>query len=96
MAPLAVELAPIRINAVSPGFVDTPWWSGMPDDARQEYFAENHLQRLMKPIQQVRVRRVRPVTGLVHLDDVGPVPEAARQFGLLASKTNLNQASGDC
>jgi NAD(P)-dependent dehydrogenase (short-subunit alcohol dehydrogenase family) len=38
--PLAVELAPIRVNAVSPGVVDTPWWSGLPDDARQEYFAQ--------------------------------------------------------
>lgn len=36
--PLAVELAPIRVNAVSPGFIDTPWWSGMPDDAREEFF----------------------------------------------------------
>jgi len=25
--PLAVELAPIRVNAVSPGFVVTPWWA---------------------------------------------------------------------
>ncbi|MFC4243802.1 SDR family oxidoreductase [Gryllotalpicola reticulitermitis] len=37
--PLAVELAPRRINAVSPGLVDTPWWSGMPDQARADYFA---------------------------------------------------------
>lgn len=37
--PLAVELAPIRVNAVSPGLVDTPWWSGMPEEARREYFA---------------------------------------------------------
>ncbi|TVT42400.1 SDR family oxidoreductase [Amycolatopsis rhizosphaerae] len=38
--PLAVELAPIRVNGVSPGLVDTPWWSGMPEDARREYFAQ--------------------------------------------------------
>jgi NAD(P)-dependent dehydrogenase (short-subunit alcohol dehydrogenase family) len=37
--PLAVELAPIRVNAVSPGLVDTPWWSGLPEEARREYFA---------------------------------------------------------
>jgi len=36
--PLAVELAPIRVNGVSPGLVDTPWWSGLPEDVRQEYF----------------------------------------------------------
>jgi NAD(P)-dependent dehydrogenase (short-subunit alcohol dehydrogenase family) len=38
--PLAVELAPIRVNGVSPGLVDTPWWSGLPDDARQAYFTQ--------------------------------------------------------
>jgi NAD(P)-dependent dehydrogenase (short-subunit alcohol dehydrogenase family) len=38
--PLAAELAPIRVNGVSPGVVDTPWWSGLPDDARQAYFAQ--------------------------------------------------------
>ena len=37
--PLAVELAPIRVNAVSPGLVDTPWWNGLPEDAKREYFA---------------------------------------------------------
>jgi len=39
--PLAVELAPVRVNAVSPGLVDTPWWDGMPEDARREYFAQS-------------------------------------------------------
>jgi NAD(P)-dependent dehydrogenase (short-subunit alcohol dehydrogenase family) len=30
----------IGVNGVSPGLVDTPWWSGLPDDARQAYFAQ--------------------------------------------------------
>jgi NAD(P)-dependent dehydrogenase (short-subunit alcohol dehydrogenase family) len=38
--PLAVELAPIRVNAVSPGLVDTPWWSGLPEADRQAWFAQ--------------------------------------------------------
>jgi NAD(P)-dependent dehydrogenase (short-subunit alcohol dehydrogenase family) len=38
--PLAVELAPVRVNGVSPGFVDTPWWSGLPDDVRRAYFEQ--------------------------------------------------------
>jgi NAD(P)-dependent dehydrogenase (short-subunit alcohol dehydrogenase family) len=38
--PLATELAPIRVNGISPGFVDTPWWSGLPDEARDAFFAQ--------------------------------------------------------
>jgi NAD(P)-dependent dehydrogenase (short-subunit alcohol dehydrogenase family) len=38
VGPLAVELAPLRVNAVSPGVIDTPWWSGMPEDQRRAYF----------------------------------------------------------
>lgn len=37
--PLAVELAPVRVNAVSPGVIDTHWWNSMPDDQRQAYFS---------------------------------------------------------
>jgi NAD(P)-dependent dehydrogenase (short-subunit alcohol dehydrogenase family) len=37
--PLAVELAPVRVNAVSPGVIDTPWWDGLPEDQRAELFA---------------------------------------------------------
>ncbi|MFC7328202.1 SDR family oxidoreductase [Marinactinospora rubrisoli] len=38
--PLAAELAPVRVNAVSPGVVDTPWWSFLPDEHRQAQFTE--------------------------------------------------------
>jgi NAD(P)-dependent dehydrogenase (short-subunit alcohol dehydrogenase family) len=36
--PLAAELAPVRVNAVSPGVVETPWWSFLPEDQRQAQF----------------------------------------------------------
>ncbi|WP_371651695.1 MULTISPECIES: SDR family oxidoreductase [unclassified Streptomyces] len=36
---LAVELGPIRVNAVSPGVVDTPWWDWMDADAKAQTFA---------------------------------------------------------
>ena len=36
---LAVELGPIRVNAVSPGLVDTPMWHAMPEERRSAYFA---------------------------------------------------------
>ena len=35
---LAVELAPIRVNAVSPGLVDTPIYDAMPPARREEMF----------------------------------------------------------
>lgn len=38
--PLAVELAPIRVNGVSPGLVDTPWWSGLPAADRSAWFTQ--------------------------------------------------------
>lgn len=36
--PLAVELRPRRVNAVSPGVVDTPWWNWLDPEAKQETF----------------------------------------------------------
>jgi NAD(P)-dependent dehydrogenase (short-subunit alcohol dehydrogenase family) len=35
---LAVELAPIRVNAISPGVIDTGAWDAMGDDGKREYF----------------------------------------------------------
>lgn len=35
---LAVELAPVRVNIVTPGVVRTNLWNGMPDSDRENYF----------------------------------------------------------
>ena len=42
---LAVELAPVRVNAVSPGIIDTPTWSAMPAEDRSALFG--HLAEVL-------------------------------------------------
>jgi NAD(P)-dependent dehydrogenase (short-subunit alcohol dehydrogenase family) len=37
---LAIELAPIRVNVVTPGFVDTGLWSNVPEEARHQMFRD--------------------------------------------------------
>ena len=37
---LAVELAPRRVNAVSPGVIDTPWWDAVPIARRDTMFTQ--------------------------------------------------------
>jgi len=37
---LAKELKPLRINAVSPGVVDTPWWNFVPDNEKAKVFEQ--------------------------------------------------------
>jgi NAD(P)-dependent dehydrogenase (short-subunit alcohol dehydrogenase family) len=53
VAPLAVELGPLRVNAVSPGVIDTHWWSALPQDQRRAYFesvaAVSPVRRVGKP-----------------------------------------------
>ena len=53
VGPLAIEFAPVRVNAVSPGLVDSPYWDRLQPDARERLFeqrARNHLTgRVGKP-----------------------------------------------
>jgi len=36
---LALELAPIRVNAISPGVIDTGAWDGLGEERKADYFA---------------------------------------------------------
>ncbi|HEY1406104.1 MAG TPA: SDR family oxidoreductase [Spirochaetota bacterium] len=51
--PLAVELAPLRVNAVSPGVIDTPWWDIYDAHTRQilfsQFAAQTPVNRIGKP-----------------------------------------------
>ena len=50
---LAVELAPIRVNAMSPGVIDTGAWDAMGEDGKRDYFehiaAHNPAGRIGTP-----------------------------------------------
>jgi NAD(P)-dependent dehydrogenase (short-subunit alcohol dehydrogenase family) len=50
---LAVELAPIRVNAISPGVIDTGAWDALGDDGKRDYFehiaASNPAGRIGTP-----------------------------------------------
>jgi NAD(P)-dependent dehydrogenase (short-subunit alcohol dehydrogenase family) len=50
---LAVELAPVRVNAMSPGVIDTGAWDSLGDEGKREYFehiaASNPARRIGTP-----------------------------------------------
>jgi NAD(P)-dependent dehydrogenase (short-subunit alcohol dehydrogenase family) len=50
---LAVELAPIRVNAISPGVIDTGAWDAMGEEGKRDYFehiaAGNPARRIGTP-----------------------------------------------
>jgi NAD(P)-dependent dehydrogenase (short-subunit alcohol dehydrogenase family) len=53
IAVLAKELKPLRVNAVSPGLIDTPWWDFLPADAKKQVFTDFsagvHVGRIGQP-----------------------------------------------
>jgi NAD(P)-dependent dehydrogenase (short-subunit alcohol dehydrogenase family) len=50
---LSAELRPLRVNGVSPGVIDTPWWDFMAEDQKRavftEYGAKSPVGRVGKP-----------------------------------------------
>ncbi|MDH6132711.1 NAD(P)-dependent dehydrogenase (short-subunit alcohol dehydrogenase family) [Kitasatospora sp. MAA4] len=60
--PLAVELAPLRVNAVSPGVIDTAWWSAVPAEQRAEIF-----DGLAAATPVGRVGRAEDVAGVIRM-----------------------------
>jgi NAD(P)-dependent dehydrogenase (short-subunit alcohol dehydrogenase family) len=50
---LAVELMPLRVNGVSPGVIDTPWWDAMPKEQKlamfKDFAAKTPVGRVGRP-----------------------------------------------
>jgi len=57
---LSAECKPLRINAVSPGVIDTPWWDFLPAPARQQVFDD-----LSARVNTGRVGRPEEVAGAI-------------------------------
>ena len=74
---LAVELAPIRVNAVAPGPVRTPLWAGAPDALFDQLAAGTLLGRVAEPMDVARaylaLMQQDYVTGTVAVVDGGSV-----------------------
>ena len=49
---MAVELAPIRVNAVMPGVIETNLWDGMPKEQRESFYQSVADSLLVKRIGQ--------------------------------------------
>jgi len=58
---LSKELKPLRVNAISPGLIDTPWWDFLPADAKNQVFtdftAQVSLGRVGRPEEVAKTIR---------------------------------------
>lgn len=58
VGPLALEWAPVRVNAVSPGLIDTPYWRKMPADAVERMYRSiaerSPAKRVGEPVDVAR------------------------------------------
>lgn len=76
---LATEMAPVRVNCVSPGRIETPWWDYLPPEQRLALFertaAGSPLKRIGQPeeiaAQIVHLMQNGFMTGSVVLVDGG-------------------------
>lgn len=76
---LATEMAPVRVNCVSPGRIETPWWDFLPPADRQALFDRTAsglpLKRIGRPeevaAQIVHIMQNEFMTGSVVLVDGG-------------------------
>jgi len=72
---LAVDLAPIRVNAVTAGFIDTEAWAGMSDEVKQGLTAHQAIPRSGFPAEVAEAylyfMRASYTTGQVSIVDGG-------------------------
>jgi NAD(P)-dependent dehydrogenase (short-subunit alcohol dehydrogenase family) len=72
---LAVDLAPIRVNAVTAGFIDTEAWAGMKDEVKQSLTAHQTIARPGLPAEVAETylyfMRATYTTGQVSIVDGG-------------------------
>jgi NAD(P)-dependent dehydrogenase (short-subunit alcohol dehydrogenase family) len=60
---LATEMAPVRVNCVSPGRIETPWWDFLPPAERQALF-----DRTAATLPLKRIGRPEEIAGqIIHL-----------------------------
>jgi NAD(P)-dependent dehydrogenase (short-subunit alcohol dehydrogenase family) len=70
---LALELAPVRVNAISPGVVDTGIWDGLGEAGKREYFEH--------------VRTTNPARRIGTVDDIAQTALFAMTNGFLTGVT---------